>query len=225
MKIRFACTVAAVPAVVVVLVGAVMIVATAGCRPPKEAEIVSSVEPRATIGANFTADTTRLQPAPPTTEAGTRALIAVLSSNLSAVGILRDDKPDGTHLDLIADLPAPGFALRARITPKPDLFCQVMLEPITGDDAHAVSAAPWSVHAAFDEVRRRVAALQTSKLPPMTPEQFARLRAEAAAAAEANRDPPLTSQEYVRVPRPISEEGPDRPYWVPPSEPSGLLGP
>jgi hypothetical protein len=148
-----------------------------------------------------------------------------LSTNLSTVGILRDDKSEGTHLDLVADLPAPGFALRARITPKPDLFCQVMLEPIAVADGRAISAAPWSVHAAFDEVRRRLSTLQVSKLPAMTQAQFARLRAEAAAAAEANKDPLLTSQEYVRVPRPISDEGPDRPYWTPPTEPSGLLGP
>jgi hypothetical protein len=223
MKTRFACTVlAGITAVAVSIVG---MVSLAGCRPPKEAEIVASVEPRATIGANVTADTTRLQSTPATAEAGTRALVAVLSTNLATVGILRDDKSDGTHLDLVADLPAPGFALRARITPKPDLFCQVMLEPIAVPDGRSVSAAPWSVHAAFDEVRRRLSTLQTSKLPPMTQAQFARLRAEAAAAAEANKDPLLTSQEYVRVPRPISDEGPDRPYWTPPAEPSGLLGP
>ncbi|MDB4965668.1 MAG: hypothetical protein JWN44_1357 [Myxococcales bacterium] len=201
--------------------------AVAGCHPPKDAEIVSSLDTRATIGFAFTADTTRLQPAEqPSGEAGVRALAAVLSSHLASVGILRDDKADGVHLDIVADLPAAGFALRARLTPKLDLLCQVTIEPIaTGADEHPVSAAPWSVHNAFEDVHRRVATLQPSKQAPMAQAQFARLRAEAALAAGANKDPWLTPAEYVRVPRPISDEGPDRGYWVPPSEPSGLLGP
>src|SRR5439155_17959591 len=104
----------------------------AGCRPPKDAEIVSSVEARATIGVSFAADTTRLQPAASqSSEAGTRALAAVLSSHLAAAGILRDDKSENGHLDLVADLPAPGYALRVRLTPKADLLCQVTIEPIT----------------------------------------------------------------------------------------------
>jgi hypothetical protein len=171
------------------------LVLVAGCRPPKDAEIISSVETRATIGVNFPADTTRLQPAAsPSSEAGTRALAAVIASHLAAVGNLRDDKSDGTHLDIVAN-------------------------------EHPVGAAPWSVQNAFDQVRQRISSLHPSKVAAMTPAQFARLRAEAATAARNNKDPLLTPQEFVRVPRPISDEGHDRPYWVPPSEPSGLQGP
>jgi hypothetical protein len=41
----------------------------------------------------------------------------------------------------------------------------------------------------------------------------------------AGRDPLLSPSDYVRVPRPISDEGADKPYYVPPQEPSPLTAP
>jgi hypothetical protein len=199
-----------------------LLLAAAACAHAHDAEVVSSYEPRATIGQVFTADVTRLVPAgtPPSSDAGPKALAALLDDQLAAVGQLRPDKVSADHIDLVADLPAPGWALHVRVTPKADLLCLVAIEPeATQPTEHAVDAAPWSVHDAFETLRRRAPTLLPGKLPPMEPERFARLRAEAAEAAAAGRDPLLSSSEYVRVPRPISREGAaDAPYYTPPQK-------
>jgi hypothetical protein len=198
-----------------------LVAAAAGCAHPHDAEVVASYEPRASIGQTFTADTPRLVPsgAPATNEAGAKALAALFDEYLAAVGQVRPDKSADGHVDLVADLPAPGWALRVRMTPKPDFLCLVILEPIaTQPDEHAVDAAPWSVQDAFETVRRRALTLLPATLPPMDAARFARLRAEAAAAAADGRDPLLKPSEYVRVPRPISREGSDAPYYTPQPE-------
>ena len=204
----------------------ILIAFALGCGHPHEAEVVSSYEPRATIGQAFTADTTRLVPnAAATANAeGEKALAELLDAQLAAVGQLRPHKPiqnaDGTTtLELAVDLPAPGWALRARVQPKPEQMCFVLLEPIaTQPNEHAVNATPWSVQEAFEMVRRRAVTLLPSKLPPMEGERFARLRAEAAEAAAQGIDPLLSPSEYVRVPRPINREGADMPYYTPPAQ-------
>ena len=195
------------------------------CGHAHEAEVVSTFEPKATIGQSFTADTTRLAPS---ADAGQKALIELLEGQLAAVGQPRPDVVTPDHIDLVADLPAPGYALRVRVTPKPDNLCLVMIEPIaTQPNDHAVDAAPWSVQDAFEIVRRRAPTLLPSKLPPMPPARFTRLREEATEAAQAGHDPALSPSEYVRVPRPISREGEDTPYYTPPEqrEPSKDLPP
>ena len=199
-----------------------LVAVLASCAHPHDAEVVTTYEPRATIGQSFTADTSRLvaNGTAATSEEGTKALAALLRDHLAAVGQLRPDKSADGHVDLVADVPAPGWALRARITPKPELLCQVTIEPIaTQPNEHAVDATPWSVQDAFETVRRRAPSLLPAKSPPMDPVRFARLRAEAAEAASAGHDPLLTPSEYVRVPRPISREGSDAPYYTPQSSP------
>ncbi len=198
--------------ILVVLLGA-------GCGHAHEAEVVSSYEPTATIGQIFTADTTRLVPSQNATsnDEGVKALITLLEDHLSTVGQLRPAMREGDHIDLVADLPAPGWAMRARVTPKPELLCLVAIEPLAiQPNDHAVDAAPWSVLDAYETVRRRAPALLPSKLPPMDAARFARLRAEATEAAAAGRDPSLSPSEFVRVPRPISNEGAEAPYYAPP---------
>jgi hypothetical protein len=195
-----------------------LLVVAAACGHAHEAEVVSSYETRATLGQTFTADTTRLGPS---AEAGQKALVALLDEQLAAVGQLRPDKVTADHIDLVADLPAPGWALHVRVTPKAELLCLVMIEPIaTQPNDHAVDSAPWSVQDAFESVRRRAPTLLPSKLPPMELARFQRLRSEAEAAAAAGRDPLLSSSEFVRVPRPITNEGADASYYTPPAPPS-----
>jgi hypothetical protein len=193
------------------------------CGHAHEAEVVSSYEPKATIGQTFTADTTRLDPS---AEAGQKALVELLAGQLAAVGQPRPNVVTADHIDLVSDLPAPGYALRARISPKPDNLCLVIIEPLaTQPNDHAVDAAPWSVQEAFEVVRRRAPTLLPSKLPPMSAARFARLREEAVEATQAGHDPALSPSEYVRVPRPISREGEDTPYYTPPEQNKELTPP
>lgn len=199
----------------------------AGCAHPHDAEVVSSYSPRATIGQAFTADTTRLvaNANTATSAEGLKALATLLDDQLSGVGQLRPDKSvrnsDGTTtIELVADLPAPGWALRARLNPKPEQMCFVLLEPIaTQPNDHAVEAAPWSVQDDFEMVRRRAVTLMPAKLPPMDAARFARLRQEAIDAGAEGRDPLLSPAEYVRVPRPLTSEGVNAPYYTPPAPP------
>jgi hypothetical protein len=192
------------------------LLAVAGCGHAHEAEVVAAVEPRANIGQTFTVDTTRLQAA--ANDEGIVALTTLLATHLGAVGQLRPVVRTADHVDVIADLPAPGWALRARILPKPEQLCLVVLEPLaTQPNEHTVDATPFSVQDAYEDVKRRIPPLLPSKQPPMAPERFARLRAEATAAAQAGRDPLLTPSEYVRVPHPLTSEGTEAPYLVPPS--------
>jgi hypothetical protein len=167
------------------------------------------------MGQTLTIDTTRLGNA--AGDEGVVALTTLAAEYLGTVGQLRPVARAADHIDVVADLPAPGFALRARILPKPEQLALVVIEPLTTQpDERAVNVAPFSVHDAYEQVRRRLPSLQPSKLPPMDPARFARLRAEATEAGKIGRDPLLTPEEYVRVPRPLSAEGTDRPYQVPP---------
>jgi hypothetical protein len=203
------------------------LLAIAGCGHVQDAEVVSSYEPRATLGQAFTADTTRLVPNTAATAnvEGENALAQLIDSQFAVVGQVRPDKPiknpDGTTtLELAVDLPAPGWALRARLQQKPEQMCFVLLEPIaTQPNEHAVNAAPWSVQDAYETVRRRAVALLQPKLAPMDAARFARLRSEAADAAAHGIDPALPPSEFVRVPRPINREGEEMPYYTPPTPP------
>jgi hypothetical protein len=193
----------------------------AGCAHHKDAEVTAAVEPSPTIGFGFTADTARVQSGPLTAAGGVRGLATLIEAQFATIGTPRPTPApaaDGS-LQLVVDLPAPGWALRARIVPKPELLAQVSIEPIaTEPTPHPVLVAPWSVQRAFDDVRLAIAALRPPTLPPMTPAHFSRLRAEATAAAQQGRDPLLTPEAYVRVPRPISSEGPEAPYYTPPQD-------
>jgi hypothetical protein len=195
-------------------IGTVLVLAFAGCAHPKEAELVASVEAPSTIVHFLTVDTARLPGVGPGDESGEKALAALLESYLATVGQPRGRVAAHDHLDVIADLPAPGYALRARISPKSELLCAVALEPLK--DNQPLTAAPWSVHDALSELRRSVSALSPPRRPAMTRANFVRLTHEAAQAERAHRDPPMTPEEYVRVPRSISNEGADAPYHVPP---------
>jgi hypothetical protein len=189
-----------------------------GCAHATDSEVIAVAEKPQTIAAIDTVDTTRLLPeGQGTAEAAQRALAELLAAHLGTVGIVRAPvAPDA----VVADLPAPGWAVRARLVMKPELFCLVTLEPIaTQPKEQAVAAAPWSVLDAWDQVHRGLIQLAPPKLPPLPPDRFARLRAEATAAVQ--HDPPLTIVEYKRAPRPITD-APDRPYYTPPTEDSGL---
>lgn len=203
--------------------------AAAGCGHAKDAEVTATIEQPKTIGYTFTADLARLEPIAPGDATGVRGLLALIAAHFGAVGQpgpLPAETARGP-LELRVELPAPGWALRARVVPKPEDWALITVEPIATEPAppHAVGAAPWSVQRAYDEVRLGVAALRPPAAPPMDAARFARLRAEAAAAARAGRDPLLTPEAYVRVPRPISSAGAEAPYYTPPVESQSSLEP
>jgi hypothetical protein len=193
---------------------AFLAVAVSACAHAKPAEVVATVEAPNTIVRYMTIDTARLAEAAGG-EAGTeRALAALIEAHLATVGQPRGISAGGDYLDVVADLPAPGYALRARITPKSEMLCAVTVEPLGNEQP--LTSAPWSVHDALSELTRGLSSLTRPRRPAMSRNRFARLHAEASAAAHAGRDPALTPEEYVRVPRSISNEGDDAPYHVPP---------
>lgn len=197
--------------------------ALAGCAHAKDAEVTATIERPPTIGFSFTADLARLQTAAGEA-AGVRNLAALIEAHFATVGKLPAAAPPAGATSLSVELPAPGWALRARIDPKPELMALVRIEPVaTEPTPHPVLAAPWSVQRAFDDVRLGVAGLRPPSKPPMDEARFSRLRTEATAAAQAGRDPLLTPDAYVRVPRPITSAGADAPYYTPPVEQESSL--
>jgi hypothetical protein len=189
---------------------------TAACAHQKESQVVAAAEPPETLYHTFTADTARLTSDPNDT-ATFPALVSLVERQLAVVGKPRPNEQRGEQTIVAVDLPAPGWALRARLSPKPEQLCQVTLEPIAlAPSEHTVTAAPWSVQRALEDVRRDAMLLKEPRDPPMAPARWQRLRVEAQEAAAAGRDPLLTPNEFVRVPRPITREGTDAPYYTPP---------
>ena len=195
-----------------------------GCAHAKDAEVVDSVEPAATIRVSIIADTSRLQTAVPSARAGIEALGAIVSNHLAVVGQLREPEVTSTGWSQTVELPAPGWVLRAQIFAQAELLCQLLVEPLaTSPTPHAVTAAPWSVQDALVQVTRGLDTLQPTQLPKMEPLRFARLRAEAEVAGRDGGDAPLTPQAFVRTAKPISADRLEAPYYAPRSEPSVLL--
>jgi hypothetical protein len=187
----------------------------AGCGHVKDSQIISLAEKPSTIMIVDTIDTARLRSDENTKpEAAARELAELIAAHMATVGIVHAPV---SSANITVELPAPGWLLRARLSMRPELFCMLTLEPLATQPAeHAVQAAPWSVLDAFERVHRGVIALRPPKELPIPLERFNRLREEATMAATENRDPPLTQNEYMRTPRPISEQ-PDRPYYTPPA--------
>jgi hypothetical protein len=183
------------------------------CAHVAESQVIATSEKSSTIVNIDTVDTARLRSDENTQpEVAARQLAELIAAHMATVGIVRAPV---SNEDITVELPAPGWVLHARLAMRPELFCMLTLEPLaTLPTEHAVQAAPWSVLDALDRVHRGVLSLRPPRDPPIPPARFARLREEATAAAQANRDRPLTPVEYRRTPRPISQQ-PDRPYYTP----------
>jgi hypothetical protein len=191
-----------------------------GCAHATDSQIIAVADKPSTLMTVDTVDTARLRSDQTSAAEAAHALVELMAAQMATVGMVR--APVGDE-EIAVELPAPGWVLRARLAMRPELFCVLTLEPLaTQPTLHAVTAAPWSVHDAFERVHRGLLSLRPPREPPMPPPRFARLRREATVAAQANRDPSLTQHEYKRTPRPISEQ-PERPYYTPTMDAANVM--
>ena len=198
----------------------------AGCGHAHEAEVVSAVEPRATIGQPFTADTTRLVPARATADRRATASRRWPSSSTassppsaSCAPTSRRATPTARHAR--ARRRSAGAGLGPARAPVAEAGADVSRHARAHRHAPNEHAGRRRAVERAGRVRRRCAAARRRcsrrscrRWTRRASRACAREATEAARAKGAIRS--LTPSEYVRVPRPISARGPSiAPYYAP----------
>jgi hypothetical protein len=195
-----------------------------GCATQKETQQVVMPQAPTPLAHHFEVDTARL---PRGAGSDVWTVAGLVERHLAVEGLVHPGKKEQDTQVLVADLPTPGYALRARISPRPEQFCHVEIDLIDTRDGKHVEKAPWwSIHA-LDVVQRGLDTLQPPRRPAIDANRFAGLHAQAAQLAQENADPPLTLEEYVHVPTRLESQAPTEYYAPPPSQtgPSVLLPP
>jgi len=199
--------------------------ALCSCATQKEAQQVAVAAPPPSLSHYLEIDTARLARG---AAEGQWSVSGLVERHFAVEGLVRPGKKEEDAQVLLADLPTPGYALRARITPRPEQFCHLEIDLIdTRDGKHADRAPWWAIHA-LEVVQRGIDTLQQPRRPQMDDARFAKLHAEAAELAKSGQDPPLSLDDYVRVPMRLESQAPTDYYAPPPSAtgaPSELRAP
>jgi hypothetical protein len=176
----------------------------AGCAAPKEARTVATIEAPLGLQRRTEIDTVRVSHGAAT---GQWSVAGLVEKHLAGFGLVRPGKSQEDTIVVLAELPTPGYALEARIQPRPEQFCHVELAVIDAGTGRAVDTAPWWAIYALDESQRGIDTLTPPRRPPLDDTQFARLHAEALALAKSGEDRLLTFDEYLHAPRPLDLGG------------------
>ncbi len=198
-----------------------LLTATLGCAAPREVKIVAAAEPEAPLTHRLELDTTRLSRG---AADGQWSVAGLVEKHLATVGLVRQGKPEADTIHLVAELPAAGYALHARISPRPEQFCGFLVEVVqlSGDVLKPVASAPWWAIDALESVFTGVSTLRPPLRGPLDEARFARFHAQAAALARSGDDPPITPEAYIHAARPLQARDPDT-YYSPASGPSHVL--
>jgi hypothetical protein len=190
-----------------------------GCaHPPETKNAVVSELPRS-LERRIEVDTQRLARGP---DRDQWTVAGFVEKHLAVEGLIRPGKTREDTLTLMVDLPTPGYALRARIEPRPEQFCRVTLDVIATDRGdQPVEKAPWWAIRALESVGRGIDTLGPPKRPPMDDVRFARLHAAASKLRGSDEDPPITMEDYIHSPRPLVA-GAAEEYFAPPTGPSQI---
>lgn len=196
-------------------------VALSACGAPREAKTVSAPAPLPGLQRRLEIDTMRLARG---AADGQWSVAGLVEKHLATVGLVRPGKTRDDTITLLADLPTPGYALRARVQPRPEQFCHLELEVISLPGERAVDAAPFWAVRALEESAGGIETLQPPRRRALDDARFARLHAQAARLAAQGRDPPITAEDYIHAARPLTGNVPED-YFAPmaPSAPSHLL--
>jgi hypothetical protein len=194
------------------------------CKTPQEAREVRVLEPPKGLQQSLEIDPVRFAHAG---HHGPSALAVMLDLHLGAWGLVRQHPPDPQPpkgqayvLKRSAQLPAPGYALDARIEVREDELCRVVLSIVSATDGTPQERAPFSAIHAMDQTHAGLGLFRAPRLAAMTDARFAKLAAQAADAAKKGLDQPLTRYEYARLPRPLDVDHPEI-YYYP--QPPGAL--
>jgi hypothetical protein len=185
-----------------------------GCASQKEAQQVVIPTPPPSLSYYLEIDTARLSRG---AESGQWTVRGMVERHLATEGLVRPGKKEQDTDVLLAELPSPGYALRARISPRPEQYCHLeidLVDPATGK--HVDKAPWWAIHA-LESTQRGIGTLDAPHRDKITDERFARLHAQAAELAGAGKDPPLTLEEYERVPKRLESRSGSEYYSPPPS--------
>jgi hypothetical protein len=148
------------------------------------------------------------------------AVAQLVEDNLLRFFRLRGDQPpgDAVRREMLAESPAPGYAVRVLIEARPDDYCLVGLETVQlreGQPSTAVTLVPYSVHHALQAIRASLAALRTVPRPPLSPDRFETLRKQASELAARGEDPPIDDATFARTPRPLEKMDEPARYYAP----------
>ena len=186
------------------------LVLLAACAGPKEAQVVQNTVLPTGLVRRLELDTVRLQ-------RGARddqwTVAGLVERHLATVGLVRPGEKKDDTITLLADLPTPGYALRAIIQPRPEQFCHLEVEVVQQPSGKRVDAAPWWVVHSLDEAMRNVETLAPPRFRAMDDVRFAKLHAEAAQAQARGEDRLMTWDEYLHAPRPLQAMPDD--YYIP----------
>jgi hypothetical protein len=187
------------------------------CATQKEAQSVVIPAAQPTLSHYLEIDTARLQRG---AESGQWTVSGMVERHLAVEGLVRPGKKELDSEVLLAELPSPGYALRARISPRPEQYCHLELDLVESASGKHVDRAPWSAIQSFETAYRGIATLDAPSHPKLDDERFAKLHAQAARLASEGRDPALTWDEYVKVPKRLQTSGGD--YYAPPPSVTGV---
>jgi len=188
----------------------------AACAKPPEAQVVQEVKAEPGLLYQLDVDTLRFRK--PNLH-GSDAFAKLVEAHLLTAGLARAGGKDAQGMiTLRVELPSPGYFLRARIKPRADDFCHLMVDLVQAGD-QMTERAPFSALQALEAVFLGITSFQVPRLRALEEAQFARLSAAAAEFAREGKDPPMLRVEYRRVPRPV-QLMPQEEYWVPPTGPS-----
>jgi hypothetical protein len=188
-----------------------------GCATQKEAQQVVMPEAPTPLSHHLEVDTARL---PRGAGSDVWTVAGLVERHLAVEGLVHPGKKEQDTQVLVAELPTPGYALRARISPRPEQFCHVEIDLVDTRDGSHVEKAPWWAIHALDQVQRGLDTLQPPRRPAINETRFADLHAQAAELAQQGVDPPLTLEQYVHVPTRIESQAPTE-YWAPPASQNG----
>ncbi|MFI5288231.1 MAG: hypothetical protein ACHQ17_01210 [Polyangia bacterium] len=190
--------------------------ALTGCAHPKEVVVVRTLSAPTGLERQMEIDTQQMAHG---AQAGEFSPAGMVERQLATVGMVRARKAVEGAIELTAELPTPGYRLTARVAPRPEQFCRIDLALVAvapdGTTKVAETAPWWAIHA-LETVAAGLNSLLPPRLAPLDEARFSRLSAQAAALAQKGQDPPLSMEDYVRVPRPL-DAGESENYFAPPS--------
>lgn len=196
------------------------ILLSTACARPHDARTVREVGRTENLIYNLQVDSTRLVRG--TGLNPVAAVTRLVEENLAVYFRVspKGSTTDGERRELVAEAPAPGYALHVTIEGRPDDYCLIAIDVVRlGPDGamEPVQGAPYSVHYGLAMVRMALSSLRPATRAAMSTARFMELRTQAAALAQRGADPAIDEATFARTPRPL-ERADDAVRYYAPSE-------
>ena len=202
------------------------------CAAKPEARVAREIVAPKGLTYRIELDSTRLRRASGLSSVA--AVAELVEDNLSRFFKLPDapakdgPAPDERMREIIAEAPAPGFAVRATIEQRPDDYCMVNLEAVAltpGSAPTTALEAPYSVHFGLAAARSAIQEMRPGSWPVLSAERFTILRQQATELAARGEDASMDEATFARTPRAIERADDPPRYFAPPSDVRSHLRP